>query len=337
MPTLLSPANCESKTTSDQIKVRPINGLMFVPFCLAMSILIAYFLCPTCRTDATKFITLTGFSFCLWVSLWPANAFVARQIDRSISWIESPGKRFLLGVLSTIVTSMMILLVTTWVFEWAFDFSLGSNLKGTIMYTLFFTVICSLFLYGQKFLMNWRKLELDSVKMRNENLSSRYESLKNQLDPHFLFNSLNVLTSLVYEDPDKSAQFIKQLSEVYRYVLDTRGKEFVTIQQEMQFVKAYLYLQQIRFADKLIVHNMLEDTRGYVPPLVIQMLVENAIKHNTVSNENPLVISLYESNGNIVVENNLQAKENMFAVSLGVGLNNIKKRYELLSNKLVDC
>ncbi|MEJ7646489.1 MAG: histidine kinase [Chryseolinea sp.] len=336
MPDSLSPANFESEKVSDFSTTRPVNNLVFAAFCLTMSILISYFLCPTCRSDSTQFLTLSAFSFCLWISLWPANAFVARRIDRSVSWIEAPGKRFILGVLSTIITSMVILFLTIWFFDWALDFSLGSNLKGTIMSTLFFTIICSLFLYGQEFLMNWRKLELDSVKMRNENLSSRYESLKNQLDPHFLFNSLNVLTNLVYEDPDKSARFIKQLSEVYRYVIDMRGKEFVTIQEELQFVKAYLYLQQIRFGDKLVVHNKLEDTTGYVPPLVIQMLVENAIKHNTISNENPLFITLYESNGNIIVENNLQAKESIFADSLGVGLNNIKKRYELLSSKLVN-
>ncbi|MEO5978692.1 MAG: histidine kinase [Chryseolinea sp.] len=328
-------ASCEPDSMMSSNRKKIGSNLIFVSSLVLISLIMSYYLCEGCRSDTRRFILLGSFCFSLWIFLWPGNSLLARQIDKKVSWIETPGKRFFIGIFSTIAYSVSILLLTIWIFEHALNFPLGSSTMGTIVYTLAFTIVCSLFLYGQRFLRNWRKLELDAAKLRNENLSSRFESLKNQLDPHFLFNSLNVLTNLVYEDADKSARFIKQLSEVYRYVLDTRGKEFVTLKEEMQFVDAYLYLQQIRFGNKLTVRNKLADLEGHLPPLVIQMLLENAIKHNTISSENPLVIDLYEDDRNVVVENNLQLKDT-YSDSLGIGLDNIRKRYELLSDRPVN-
>ena len=165
---------------------------------------------------------------------------------------------------------------------------------------------------------------------------AKYESLKSQVSPHFLFNSLNALTNLVYEDQDKAAKFIKQLSEVYRYVLDTRDKEVVSMEEEKNFLNSYLFLQQIRFGDKLKLEVNLDETRSRIAPLVLQMLVENAIKHNVISEENPLHINIYVKDGFIVVENNLQKKSVMLDESPGIGLDNIAKRYEFLSDKKVE-
>jgi LytS/YehU family sensor histidine kinase len=184
--------------------------------------------------------------------------------------------------------------------------------------------------------MRGRQATLDAEVLQKESAIAKYESLKNQVSPHFLFNSFNALTNLVYEDQDKAAKFIKQLSEVYRYVLDTREKEVVPLREERKFLDAYLFLQQIRFGDKLNLTIELDDLKCLVAPLVLQILVENAIKHNIVSEENPLQINIYAKDEFIVVENNLQQKSVIVNDSSGVGLDNIKKRYAFLSDRPVE-
>ena len=303
--------------------------------CAILSVIQSYFVCTACRDDARSFFFLCLFSFFMWLFLWRGNCLVTYAVNKNISWIQQPVKRLFAGFTATLTYSILIILATISFFETVFNFHLGSSFMPTVVYSVLFTVVCSLFLHGRQFLLNWRKLELDAVTLRNENLSSRYESLKSQLDPHFLFNSLNVLTNLVYQDADKSARFIKQLSVVYRYVLDNRDKELVTLQEEMKCVDAYLYLQQIRFGGKLVIQNQLSDIEGEVPPLVIQMLAENAIKHNTISNDDPLVINFHKCDGCIVVENSLQPKDILNVDSLGIGLENIKKRYEFFSDQPV--
>ncbi|MEQ9413384.1 MAG: histidine kinase, partial [Cyclobacteriaceae bacterium] len=221
-----------------------------------------------------------------------------------------------------------------WVFKTAFGLNVGDT--RTFQYsTLIVTFIISLFMHGRGFLQSWKLAEIEAEKAKQESIKANYESLKNQVNPHFLFNSLNALTSLVYEDQDKAAKFIKQLSEVYRYVLDSRNKEVVTLDEELSFMNSYLFLQQIRFGDKLKIENELKSMKGNVPPLALQMLVENAIKHNEVSQEQPLIIKLHSDGSNLFVSNNLQLKSKQINESVGVGLDNITKRYEFLSDRPV--
>jgi hypothetical protein len=309
------------------------NEAKFIFFAVLAIVIQSYFLCISCRSSLYKYSMVTTFCLCMWLFLWRGNSLLTRYINTKISWLEFPVWRFIIGVIATVGYTAGIIFLTIEFFDRVLNFNFGSSAVPTIYYSVLFTVIISLFLHGREFFFNWRKLELDAAKLRNENLSSRYESLKSQVDPHFLFNSLNVLTNLVYEDADKSAKFIKQLSEVYRYVLDTRSKELVSVEEELKFVNAYLYLQQIRFGDKLIIENRLNGVKGVVPPLALQMLAENAIKHNIISEENPLKIKLYKVDESIVIENNLQRKSMSDEISPGIGLDNIRKRYEFLSQK----
>jgi LytS/YehU family sensor histidine kinase len=147
---------------------------------------------------------------------------------------------------------------------------------------------------------------------------------------------LNALTNLVYEDQDKAAKFIKQLSDVYRYLLETHDREIVPLEEEKKFLESYLFLQQIRFGNKLKLILSLDTKNCMVPPLVLQMLVENAIKHNEISEDHPLCIQILTDGDYIVVENNLQRKEIMPEASGGLGLDNICKRYEFLSERKVE-
>lgn len=162
---------------------------------------------------------------------------------------------------------------------------------------------------------------------------AQFESLKNQVNPHFLFNSLNVLSSLVHIDPDLSEQFIDQLARSYRYLLEQKDKELVPLKTEIDFVHAFTFLLKIRFEEKLKIHIDLapETLNYYVAPLTLQLLIENAVKHNIISSETPLVIDIFnDSDTYLVVSNNLQLRENRLP-STGVGQKNIKSRYKLFT------
>jgi hypothetical protein len=309
---------------------RVISIVRFFLISITASIVQTYFLCTSCRTIPYRYYMVSLLSFTLWVLLWGGNKLLTRLIDARISWIDSPVQRFVVGMVATVLYTIGGIIGAIEFFETVLHYPFGGSRQPTIFYSVLITIIVSLFLHGRQFFLNWRKLELDAAKLRNESLSSQYESLKSQMDPHFLFNSLNVLTNLVYENADQSARFIKQLSEVYRYVLEVRNKELVPLETELKGVASYLYLQQIRFGQKLRVVNELGATKTFVPPLALQMLVENAIKHNVIAEEHPLTIRLYATGEYIVVENNLQKKQILEEDSTGVGLQNIGKRYQLL-------
>jgi sensor histidine kinase YesM len=173
------------------------------------------------------------------------------------------------------------------------------------------------------------------LKLQKENLQSQFEVLKQQVNPHFLFNSLNVLTSLIKADPDLAETFTEKLSKVYRYVLENKEKDLVSLSTEMDFLKAYLFLINIRFSGKI--HVKIDIDNQYVEykvlPIAVQMLIENAIKHNTYSKAQPLnIIISVDENHNLIVSNNLKMRETIMA-STGVGLENISRRYALISDK----
>lgn len=187
------------------------------------------------------------------------------------------------------------------------------------------------FFTTRSWLFEWRNTALEAEKLKSENIASQYQSLKDQLNPHFLFNSLNVLSNLVYESADKSVEFIQQLSRIYRYVLDVQEEELVSLEMEIDFAINYLSLQKIRFEQSLEFHiDVFESKNWSIPPLSLQLLLENAIKHNVASETKPLKIWIGREDQMLVVKNNIQPKLNKEANS-GIGLNNITKRYNLLS------
>jgi len=172
------------------------------------------------------------------------------------------------------------------------------------------------------------------LKLQKENLQSQFDMLKNQVNPHFLFNSLNVLISLIKLDADLAEKFTEQLSKVYRYVLENKEKDLVTIETELDFLQSYIFLLKIRFNEKLQVKidiaNKYKEWK--IIPLALQLLIENAIKHNTFSRKNPLEIKVFSDNNNLLnVRNNLQVRDTDYP-STGIGLKNITNRYELISD-----
>ena len=180
-----------------------------------------------------------------------------------------------------------------------------------------------------------RKIIIESTKA--ETATAQFETLKNQLDPHFLFNSLNVLTGLIEENPQNAVDFTSSLSKIYRYVLEQKDKEVVPIQEEINFAKTYINLLKLRFENSLEVEMETESfsEKEFIVPLSLQILLENTIKHNIVSEQKPLKIKIYKNENQLIVENSLQPKETL-KDSTGIGLNNIINRYQLISNREVN-
>lgn len=199
------------------------------------------------------------------------------------------------------------------------------------------TIIVTLMYESAFFFQSWKSHVQKTEALARENVQSQLDALKNQLDPHFLFNSLNTLASLIDDENSPAQNYLDKLSDVYRYVLVSREKNTVTLEEEMQFLDAYIYLNKIRFRENLQVETeLLTDTNTlHVAPLSIQMLIENAIKHNVVSKEKPLKIRIVQEEGFLTVENNLQEKLT-FEKSTKVGLQNIINRYRLLTEQQVE-
>jgi sensor histidine kinase YesM len=312
-----------------------IRELKFAGSFIIASVVQTYFACPGCNT-VKEYSLIAFFTLIMWILLWRGNSLVGHLVDSKVSWYKFPTKRLVVGLISTIAYSLIAVITAMLAFEKVFSFSFGKSFLWTIYFSVIVTIIISLILHSREFLLRGRQATLDKEVHQKESIRAKYEALKSQVSPHFLFNSLNALTNLVYEDQDKAAKFIKQLSEVYRYVLDTRDVEVVSIEEEKRFLNSYLFLQQIRFGDKLKLEVDLDKTRTLVAPLVLQMLVENAIKHNVISEEDPLHIRIFQQDGYIVVENDLRRKSVLIDDSPGLGLDNISRRYEFLSDKKVE-
>ncbi len=184
----------------------------------------------------------------------------------------------------------------------------------------------------------WRRTAIESERLKKESMQAQLETLKNQVNPHFLFNSLNALTSMVHDQPDLAVEFVQKLSKVYRYILEIKDKEMIQLREEMECIHAYQFLLKMRFGDNVRFEIDIPDDQldCHIVPLSLQILLENAIKHNIISNGKPLTISMsIAKNGNLLVSNNLQKKK-MVNGSTKTGIENIRSRYRLLSGKEVD-
>ena len=180
--------------------------------------------------------------------------------------------------------------------------------------------------------------QVEAERLKAISLESQFEALRNQINPHFLFNSLNVLTGLVHKDADLSTDFIQQLAKVYRYLLYNQDSKLVSLRTEMEFIEAFVFLLKIRFGDQLIINQQIPEEaldRFQIPPASVQILVENAIKHNVTGEHRPLKISIQAEEKYLVVSNNLQRKKSP-PLPGGYGLHNLERRYHYLAKQPVE-
>ncbi|MFP4488842.1 MAG: sensor histidine kinase [Bacteroidales bacterium] len=203
------------------------------------------------------------------------------------------------------------------------------EIPGAIKQYLFWILIGSAAL----FYYIWRRAEATEQELREINLKYSYRTLKSQVNPHFLFNSLNTISQLVYEDPGEADRYIQKLAGIYRYVIENEEKELVSLGKEIDFVRSFFMLYREREEGKIYLDINIDDANDYmIIPVSLQSLLENAIKHNAASRERPLHIDIKRENGWLVVSNNIQ-KKNTLENSLGLGLENLKGRFKLITGR----
>lgn len=272
------------------------------------------------------------------------NGVVNDYLNKRYSWVEDTKKRTVLGVISTVIVNVILVFICNYINFILFQKgNVSEFFSGSMGFFNWFTINVALFisavLHAKGFVEAWKsstKQEVVQQKLIAKSANAQFESLKNQLDPHFLFNSLNVLSSLIDENPDQAQRFTASMSKIYRYVLEQKDKELVTVEEEINFAKTYCDLLKTRFEDSVSFDfNVNEkDLKSYVVPLSLQLLLENCIKHNFATSSKPLHIKIYSENGNLFIENNLQQREQV-KESAGIGLSNIVQRYSLLTKQNV--
>lgn len=262
-----------------------------------------------------------------------------------LTWKKEEGvKRIFIGIVGSVVVTMAGLFIlnglqyflyrgTSWL-----EFIQGQR-WDSYSFGLWITLTIVIIFHFVYFYNRYQQKKIKEQKVIATSASAQFESLKNQIDPHFLFNSLNVLSSLIEENPENAQRFTVSLSKIYRYVLEQKNKELVTVAEELEFAKTYMNLLKMRFENSIDfeIPEHFDNPDAKVVPLSLQLLLENTIKHNTVSESKPLHIKITVEGNYLMVQNNLQKKE-VLQARKGVGLENIVNRYGILTkrNVLID-
>ncbi|MBL4710009.1 MAG: sensor histidine kinase [Flavobacteriales bacterium] len=300
--------------------------------------------CFLFNSEAT--LSLKGFllrfiwSWVIWTTQWFGNGYLGDFLTKKISWTEKPLLRAVAGIAGLVVYSLLAFSVVHVMMSFIMlDASIMESIKwlgvNAIKYVLIFSGSIGLVVHTIWFFMNWKESKIEAEKLRAEMKTYQYDALRNQINPHFLFNSFNVLSELVYEDQDLAVKFIRQLSDLYRYVLDSKDLELVSLQDEIDFIKKFSFLLQTRFEKNLEIDIRVEAAHDeLIVPMSLQLLLENAVKHNEISNEYPLKVDIHRNADSIQVKNSLKKKTNPES-STKTGLQNIIKRYKYLSEKKI--
>ena len=292
---------------------------------------------------ANYFISFT-ISLGYFLGLWLANGYTTDWLNHRLSWTERPVRRLLLTLAASLLASFLVILgfgeaITVLLWHKGPGFLFQSNIVGQMLVPLIMTVVISLFMHSRSFLLGWREATVHAERLEKESAVARLDSLRRQVDPHFLFNSLNALTSLVEEqDPARAVRFIRQLAQVYRYVLESESRELVPLAEEIAFAESYLYLQQTRLGNALAVEMDLAPAAVApysVPPLALQLLLENVLKHNAAYQADPLRlrVALDPAAHTLTVRNTRRPRRLAPGESSGRGLANLAARYAFLTDK----
>lgn len=275
-------------------------------------------------------------TFIIAEALWLLN----KKLNVIFPWERKLIIRFLIQLVFTIIVSNVIFFAIRIPFLLLSTSNEFIQIYDELILTLYITILCVIYniINTTVFLVaKWQKSMAELERFKKENAEYKFELLRSQLNPHFLFNSLSTLSALVYKNQDKAGLFIRELSDVYRYILENRDKDIVTLEKEIQFAQSYIQLNKLRFEDNLFIkNNIVTNTKNSkIAPLTIQLLLENCIKHNIISKNKPLNISININNDYLTVKNNKQLKRT-HEYSSKMGLKNITSRYSFLTNKPVE-
>lgn len=266
--------------------------------------------------------------------VWESIRMVIIYFRKKYPGIEYSKKRIIkmlvyCTLLTIIIRTIIIVLYNKTQF-WGYAFPLEGYLYNVFVAVLYVLIVGSIY-EGIYYFNSWKAAAVEAEALRNENLQTQLDSLKAQINPHFLFNSLSSLNSLIAEEPRKAEKFVTELSSVYRYLLQSNEKELTTLEKELEFITAYVHLLKTRFQEGFEVEvNITPSEMHYLlPPLTLQLLIENAIKHNIILPDKPLLVHIYLEDGKLIAKNNLQ-KKNVQKLSNKMGLKNISAKYKLM-------
>ncbi|MEC4005247.1 histidine kinase [Flavobacterium sp. SUN052] len=282
-----------------------------------------------------------GYTALYTFSLSSANSLLFCYLDKVFQENRFSLTRIIIGFIGSFLVSLFVIFLLR-IFEEVivnqktFELYLKNENPGNYVVAIIITFFVTLSLYAFNFYRAFTENKVKEQKIIAGTANAQFESLKNQIDPHFLFNSLNVLSSLIEENPENAQRFTTSLSKIYRYVLEQKDKELVTVQEELAFAKTYMNLLKMRFENSLTFElpENFDNLEAKVVPLSLQLLLENSIKHNVISEQKPLHIKIFVKDNFLVVQNNLQKKE-VLQDRRGVGLQNIVSRYAILTNRNV--
>ncbi|WP_461105915.1 sensor histidine kinase [Spirosoma koreense] len=276
-----------------------------------------------------------GVSLAECVLVWEVARWGILWARRHYPRLNQTTSRMLAQVIWFVLTTMLQRVLIVYFYDvtqfWGYPMSGRAYWVNTLIPLLFVVPLATI--YEARYLYRqWWTTYYEAEQLKKEALQSQLDSLKAQINPHFLFNSLSTLSSLVSENPKQAERFIEELASVYRYVLQTNEQLLTTLDSELQFIRAYFHLLQMRFGRSVELDITVDDRycRYLIPPLTLQLLVENAVKHNTALPTKPLLIRLYvDSNNNLIVSNTRRRKQNRVP-SNQTGLANITTKYRLL-------
>ncbi len=311
--------------------------------CIIIALLIpAFFYLKFYLTGVNKplhnIITGSLYSFIVSVLIFAVNIKTFNWLHHKIPWDKKLVQRISSELLLTNFNAVIIISINAYIFSLAFNHFGNQKLSIVLFNNIVVGIIINTFvistLEGYYYFKQWKISLIQTEHLKRENIQSQFEALKNQIDPHFLFNSLNTIYSLVDTHPDKAKEFITKFSKTYRHVLDVKEKMVVPLKDEIEFLNSYIFLQKIRHEGNLEISINIDAQKlnNYIPPLSLQMLVENAIKHNVISEKKPLKIEIFNNNDSLIVKNNLQPKDSINE-STKIGLNNLTARYKHISEK----
>lgn len=314
--------------------------LAFILLLIVMGILVFLILFPELKFTSHLFLLVSVNSVLVGGIFAITVGGMVNILDKKLPWLHYPLRRLIVQVVLTIIIVMLVIVIVIPILGLFWNQQITSDVFLSQMFFMMkvafsFLLVGTLLTNSILFFKNWKEAAVQQEILKREQLALQYETLKSQVNPHFLFNNLNSLTSLISSNPEKAIHFVKKLSEVYRYVLDQKDHELVDLETELKFVESYIYLQKIRFENNLEVKIDVQTKNNKVIPLSVQMLVENAIKHNEISDRNPMQISIFTTDNQfLVVENKLQKKSG--TEGNGSGIQNISDRYKFFTDKQVE-
>jgi two-component system, LytTR family, sensor kinase len=316
---------------------KKILGIIFIPPAIGLLIILLSYPQGLFSRDILIYAIVYSYSFGL--PFIVVDEFIMRFLDKKISWMLHPLQRFTINALLEVGWALILIVIVHYFFLYkirgAGITEIYEKTINAVIYGTFFIVGSIVVKNTIFFFRNWKQAAVNEEKLKREIQLVEFEALKSQVNPHFLFNNLTALTSLVYKDQDKAARFINQLAEVYRYILEFGKEEVVSLSAEKKLLNNFIYLYSIRYEDGLKINvDIPDEGNRYIIPMAIQILLENAIKHNTLSPEKPLNVVIKLEGDYISVLNNLQPKTAL-QPSNKLGLKNIQSRYKYLTEKEV--